>query len=148
MSLKSEIQEAVKTAMRARESERLATLRMLTAAIKQREIDERRDLDDAETMAIVEKQVKQRREAIAQYQQGGREELAANEQAEIDILAEFLPEALADEAVDALIVAAIASTRAESMKDMGKVMGKLKAELAGRADMGAVSAKIKAKLSG
>lgn len=148
MSLKEQIQDAVKAAMRARETGRLETLRMLSAAIKQREVDERKELSDSDVLAVVEKQVKQRRDAIDQYQQGGREELAAAEQAEIDILQTFLPEQLSDDEILAFIDAAIAATGADSMKDMGKVMGQLKPQLAGRADMGAVSGLIKAKLAG
>ena len=146
--LKTRITADMKAAMRDKQKDKLQTIRMLTAAIKQREVDERIELTDADVTAIVEKLVKQRREAEKQYLDGGRPELAAAEVAEIDILMPYLPEQLSDDEVDALIDQAVADTGAESMKDMGKVMGKLKPQLAGKADMGAVSGKIKAKLSG
>jgi uncharacterized protein YqeY len=145
-SLKDRITEDMKTAMRAGDKERLGTIRMLQAAIKQREVDERITLDDAQVLAVIEKMVKQRKESIAQFEQGGRADLAAKEKAEIEQLQAYLPEQLSEAEVDALIREAIASTGAASIKDMGKVMGVVKAKAAGRADMGAVSARIKAAL--
>jgi uncharacterized protein YqeY len=137
----------MKAAMRAGEKERLGTIRMLQAAIKQREVDERVTLDDTQVLAVVEKMLKQRKESIAQFEQGGRTDLADKERSEIAQLQVYLPEQLSDAEVDALIKAAIASTGAASVKDMGKVMGVVKAQAAGKADMGAVSARIKAALS-
>ena len=148
MSLKERITDDMKAAMRSGEKERLGAIRMITAAIKQREVDERIALDDAQVLAVLEKMVKQRRESIAAFEQGGRADLADKEKAEIQILAAYLPEQLTEAEVDALIQAAIAETGAASMKDMGKVMGVVKAKAAGRADMGAVSARIKAALGG
>jgi uncharacterized protein YqeY len=146
-SLKERITEDMKSAMRAGEKERLGTIRMLQAAIKQREVDERVMLDDAQVIAVVEKMLKQRKESIAQFEQGHRPDLAAREQAEIELLVAYLPAQLTDAEVDALIQEAIAATGAASVKDMGKVMGVVKAKAAGKADMGAVSARIKAALS-
>jgi uncharacterized protein YqeY len=146
-SLKERITEDMKSAMRAGEKERLGTIRMLQAAIKQREVDERVLLDDAQVIAVVEKMLKQRKESIAQFEQGHRPDLAAREQAEIELLVAYLPAQLTDAEVDSLIQEAIASTGAASVKDMGKVMGVVKAKAAGKADMGAVSARIKAALS-
>jgi hypothetical protein len=145
-TLKERITEDMKTAMRAAEKERLGTIRMLQAAIKQREVDERITLDDAQVLAVIEKMVKQRKESIVQFEQGGRADLAAKEKAEIELLVAYLPAQLSDAEVDALIREAIASTGAASIKDMGKVMGVVKARAAGRADMGVVSARIKAAL--
>jgi hypothetical protein len=145
-TLKERITEDMKTAMRAAEKERLGTIRMLQAAIKQREVDERITLDDAQVLAVIEKMIKQRKESIVQFEQGGRADLAAKEKAEIELLVAYLPAQLSDTEVDALIREAIASTGAASIKDMGKVMGVVKARAAGRADMGAVSARIKAAL--
>ncbi|HEX9208530.1 MAG TPA: GatB/YqeY domain-containing protein [Steroidobacteraceae bacterium] len=145
-TLKERITEDMKTAMRAAEKERLGTIRMLLAAIKQREVDERITLDDAQVLAVIEKMVKQRKESIVQFEHGGRADLAAREQAEIDLLTAYLPAQLSAAEVDALIREAIAATGAVSIKDMGKVMGVVKAQAAGRADMGAVSARIKAAL--
>ena len=133
--------------MKGGEKARLKVLRMLTAAIKQKEIDERIELDDAEVLAVIDKMVKQRRESIEQYVAGGRPELAEAEQTEIDILADFLPEQLNEEELEAMIVAAIADSGAESMADMGKVMGQLKPKVQGRADMKQVSAAVRAKLA-
>ena len=146
-TLKERITEDMKAAMRAGEKERLGTIRMLQAAIKQREVDERVTLDDAQVLAVIEKMLKQRKESIVQFEQGGRPDLAAKEQSEIELLTVYLPAQLSDAEVDALIKEAIASTGAASVKDMGKVMGVVKAQAAGRADMGAVSARIKAALS-
>ena len=148
MTLKERITEDMKSAMRASDKERLSTIRMVQAAIKQREVDERIALDDAQVLAVLEKMVKQRRESIAAFEQGGRADLADKEKAEIQILVAYLPEQLTEAEVDALIQSAIAETGAASMKDMGKVMGAVKAKAAGRADMGAVSARIKAALGG
>ena len=148
MTLKERITEDMKSAMRASDKERLSTIRMVQAAIKQREVDERIVLDDTQVLAVLEKMVKQRRESIAAFEQGGRADLADKEKAEIQILAAYLPEQLSEAEVDALIQSAIAETGAASMKDMGKVMGAVKAKAAGRADMGAVSARIKAALGG
>jgi len=147
VSLKQQINDQVKQAMKGGDKARLKVLRMLTAAIKQKEIDERIELDDAEVLAVIDKQVKQRRESIEQYTAGGRPELAEAEQAEIDILSDFLPEQLSEEELEAMIVAAIAATGAESMADMGKVMGQLKPRVQGRADMKQVSAAVRARLS-
>ena len=148
MTLKERITEDMKAAMRASEKERLLTIRMVQAAIKQREVDERVVLDDAQVIAVLEKMVKQRRESIAAFEQGGRADLAEKEKSEIALLQVYLPTQLSASEVDALIKEAIATTGATSMKDMGKVMGAVKAKAAGRADMGAVSASIKAALSG
>jgi uncharacterized protein YqeY len=146
-TLKERITEDMKAAMRASEKERLSTIRMVQAAIKQREVDERIMLDDPQVIAVLEKMVKQRKESILQFQQGGRQDLADKEQAEIVLLQAYLPSPLSEAEVDALIQDAVASTGATSVKDMGKVMGVVKAKAAGRADMGAVSARIKAALS-
>ena len=148
MTLKERITEDMKAAMRASEKERLLTIRMVQAAIKQREVDERVVLDDAQVIAVLEKMVKQRRESIAAFEQGGRADLAEKEKSEIALLQVYLPTQLSATEVDALIKEAIATTGATSMKDMGKVMGAVKAKAAGRADMGAVSASIKAALCG
>ena len=146
MSLKERITEDMKSAMRAAQKERLGTVRMILAGIKQREVDERVSLDDSQVLAVIDKKVKQRKESIAQFETGGRADLVAKEKAEIALLQEYLPTQLAPAEIEALISAAIAKTGATSIKDMGKVMGALKSELAGRADMGAVSARIKQKL--
>jgi hypothetical protein len=146
MSLKERITEDMKSAMRAAQKERLGTVRMILAGIKQREVDERVTLDDSQVLAVIDKMVKQRKESIAQFETGGRADLVAKEQAEIALLQEYLPTQLTPAEIEALISAAIAKTGAASIKDMGKVMGALKSELAGRADMGAVSARIKQKL--
>jgi len=147
VTLKERITEDMKAAMRASDKERLSTIRMVQAAIKQREVDERITLDDAQVIAVLEKMVKQRRESIAQFEQGGRPDLAEKEQAEIALLKTYLPAPLSEAELDALVRDAISSTGAASIKDMGKVMGVVKAQAAGRADMGAVSARIKAALS-
>jgi len=147
VTLKERITEDMKAAMRASEKERLSTIRMVQAAIKQREVDERITLDDAQVLAVLEKMVKQRRESIVAFEQGGRTDLADKERTEIALLQSYLPAQLSEAEVDALIKEAIASTGAASIKDMGKVMGVVKAKAAGRADMGAVSARIKAALA-
>ena len=148
MALKDRITEDMKTAMRAGEKERLATVRLILSAIKQREVDERITLDDSQVLAAIEKMVKQRKEAITQFEAGGRADLVAKETAEIAILQTYLPTQMSDAEVDGLIAEAIASTGAASIKDMGKVMAAVKTKAQGRADMGAVSARIKQKLSG
>ncbi|HXG27385.1 MAG TPA: GatB/YqeY domain-containing protein [Nevskiales bacterium] len=148
MSLKDQIQNDMKAAMRGGDKARLGVIRLIASAIKQREVDERITLDDTAVMAILEKMIKQRRDSIAQFQAGGRPELAAAEQAEIAILQAYLPAALSEAELDAIIQTAIAESGAAGIKDMGKVMGLVKPKVQGRADMGAVSAKIKAKLSG
>jgi uncharacterized protein YqeY len=147
MALKERITDDMKAAMRAGEKDRLGVIRMLQAAIKQREVDERITLDDSAVLAVIEKMVKQRKEAISQFEAGGRADLAAKEAQEIEVLTAYLPEPLAAEEVAALIEQAIQSTGAASIKDMGKVMAAVKAAAAGRADMGAVSAAIKQRLS-
>jgi hypothetical protein len=147
MPLKDRIQEDMKTAMRSGEKDRLGAIRMILAAIKQREVDERITLDDAQTLAVIEKMIKQRREAIAQFQSGGRQDLVAKESAEVALLQSYLPAQLNEAELDALIGEAIAAAGASSIKDMGKVMGLVKAKAAGRADMSAVSARIKQKLT-
>ncbi len=148
MALKSQVVEDMKTAMRAKDAARLSTIRMLLAAIKQREVDERIELADADVLAIIDKMIKQRRDSIAQFEAGKREDLVAAERAEIAVLAAYMPERLADAEIDALIADAIASTGAAGIAGMGKVMAAIKPKVAGRADMGAVSARIKAKLAG
>lgn len=150
MSLQITISDAVKVAMRAKDSARLTTLRFLQAAIKQREIDDRKDLNDTEVMAIIEKQIKQRRESIAAYEKAGRTETAAQETAEIVVLQEFLPQAASEQEVLAVIEAAIDEARASGAQGpavMGKVMATVKQALAGRAEMAMVSQQVKAKLS-
>ena len=147
MSLKERITEDMKAAMRAGQKERLSTVRMILAGIKQREVDERVSLDDAQVLAVLEKMVKQRKEAIAQFDAGGRADLVAKEQAEIVLLQQYLPAQLSASEIESAIGKAIAATGAASLKDMGKVMAALKSELAGRADMGAVSARIKQMLA-
>ena len=146
-ALKTRINDDVKTAMRSKDKERLGTLRLLTAAIKQIEVDQRIELDDDQVIAVLEKMLKQRKDSIEQFEKAGRTELAEIEIKETTILKEFMPEQLSDADIDSLIDGAMAATGASAMKDMGKVMGILKPKLAGKADMGAVSGKIKAKLS-
>jgi uncharacterized protein YqeY len=148
MSLKERITEDMKAAMRSGEKERLGIIRMLTAAIKQREVDERITLDDSQVTSVLEKMIKQRKESVAQFQAGNRQDLVDKENAEITLLQTYLPAQLSDAELDALIGDAIASTGAASVKDMGKVMAIIKTKAQGRADMGAVGAKIKAKLGG
>lgn len=147
-TLKSRLQDAVKQAMRDGDRARLGTLRMAMAAIQQREVDERRDLDDTDVLAILDKQVKQRRESVEQYRGGGRDDLADREEDEIRILSEFLPQPLTDDELDGLIRQAIDDAGAESILDMGKVMAALKPRVQGRADMGEVSRKVKERLGG
>jgi uncharacterized protein YqeY len=146
MALKERVTEDMKTAMRAGDRERLGTVRLLLAAIKQREVDERITLDDGQVLAVIEKMIKQRREAISQFESGGRSDLVAKETAEIGVLQAYLPTQLTAAEIDVLISEAIAATGAASIKDMGKVMGFLKPKAQGRTDMGALSARIKQKL--
>jgi len=147
MPLKDRITEDMKGAMRAGEKERLGTIRLALAAIKQREVDERITLDDGQVLAALEKMIKQRKESIAQFESGGRADLVAKEQAELAVLQVYLPAQMSEAEIDALIAEAVAATGASSIKDMGKVMGIVKAKAQGKADMGAVSARIKQKLS-
>jgi len=137
----------IKTAMKAGEKSRLATLRLMSAAIKQREIDERIEIDEPTTIAIFDKLLKQRRESIAQYSKAGRDDLVAQEQSEIDIIQPYMPAALSTEQINAAVAKAISATGAQSVKDMGKVMGILKPELQGKADMSNVSQLIRASLT-
>jgi uncharacterized protein YqeY len=148
MTLKERINEDMKTAMRSGEKDRLAVIRLLQAAIKQREVDERITLDDAQITAVLEKMIKQRKESIVAFEKGGRADLVAKEGAEIAVLQPYLPAQLSEAELDALIAEAIAATGAATIKDMGKVMGMVKTRAAGKADMGAVGARIKAKLGG
>jgi uncharacterized protein len=147
MSLKNKIIEDMKTAMRAKDSARLSAVRLLLAALKQKEVDERVVLSDADVLAIIDKMVKQRRESIAQFDKAGRNDLAEVEKFEIGVLSAYLPQKLGEAEVAQAIAAAVAESGASGIKDMGKVMALLKARLAGRADMGAVSALVKSKLS-
>jgi uncharacterized protein YqeY len=146
MTLKARITDEMKDAMRAKAAARLSTIRLLLAAIKQKEVDERVEVSDADIVAIIERMIKQRRESVAQFEAGKRPDLVAHERAEIDILQGYMPQALSEAEVDALIAAAVAQSGG-GMAAMGKVMAALKPQLAGRADMGAVSAKVKTKLS-
>ncbi len=148
MSLKERIQEDMKNAMRARASERLGTIRLILAAIKQREVDERITLDDTQILAVLDKMLKQRRESITQFVNAGREDLAAKERNEITVIQDYMPAALSDAELDALIDAAIAESGAQAVKDMGKVMAIVRPQVQGRGDMSAVSARIKARLGG
>lgn len=144
--LKTKLTDAMKDAMRAQDKERLGAIRLATAAIKQIEVDERVELDDARVLAVLEKMIKQRRESVTAFEAGGRPELAAKENAEIAVLQAFLPAQLSDAEIDSLIVAAIAEVGAKEPRDMGKVMNALRPQIAGRAETGAVSQKVKAKL--
>lgn len=144
--LKTALTNAMKDAMRAQDKDRLSVIRMATAAIKQIEVDERIELDDARVLATLEKMIKQRRESVTAFEQGGRPELAAKEAAEIVVLQSFLPVQLSDAEIDTLIAEALAATGATTARDMGKVMNELRPKLAGRADTGAVSQKVKARL--
>jgi len=147
MSLKERVQEDMKSAMRSADRERLGTVRLILAAIKQREVDERIVLEDVQVLAVLEKMVKQRRESIAQFEAGGRSDLVAKERAELDVISAYLPAQLGEAELDAMIQAAIAETGASSLKDMGKVMGVIKSKAQGRADMAQVGARIKARLT-
>lgn len=137
----------MKSALRAGEKERLSVIRMAIAAIKQRDIDDRAELDQSQVLAILEKMVKQRRDSIAQFESGGRSDLADKEQAEIDILAGYLPQSMTNRELEALVEQVLADTGASTMKDMGKVMGQIKAQAQGRADMARISTMIKGRLS-
>ena len=148
MALREQLNEHIKGAMKAREQDRLATLRLLLSAVKQREVDERITLDDAGVIAVVEKMIKQRRESIVQYEKGARQDLADKEKAEIAVLEAYLPKQLSQAEVEAVVSEAIASTGAKGAADMGKVMAVVKPRLAGKADMGKVSGLVKAKLTG
>lgn len=148
MPLKDRINDDVKTAMRAGDTRRRDALRLLTAALKQREVDERKDLADADVIAVIDRMIKQRREAIVQFEKGGRQDLAQNEQFEIAAFQAYMPQALSDAEIDAAIAEVLAATGAKAPSDMGKVMGALKGKLAGKADMTKVSALVKVKLAG
>ncbi len=148
MSLKQRLDEDVKAAMRARDRDRLGTLRLITAAIKQREVDERITLDDAQVLAVIDKMVKQRRESIAQFDAAGRTDLADKERVELAILQEFMPEALGEAEIEQLVTDAIAASGAQSARDMGAVMAQLRPKVQGRADMADVSRRVKARLGG
>ncbi|MES9897543.1 MAG: GatB/YqeY domain-containing protein [Sedimenticola sp.] len=145
--LKATIYSDMKAAMKGGEKRRLGVIRLLMAAIKQREVDERIELDDQQILVVLDKMVKQRRDSISQFEQAGRDDLAEQEAYEIEVLKAYMPEALSEEDITSMISEAISSTGAESMRDMGKVMGQLKPKMQGRADMGAVSAQIKQQLS-
>ena len=147
MTLKSRITDDMKAALRAKETARLSTIRLLMAAIKQREIDERKEMTDADVLAIIDKMVKQRKDSIAQFDAGNRKDLADAERAEIVVLQNYLPQQLGDAEIDAAITAAVAQAGATGPAAIGKIMALLKPQLAGRADMSVVSAKVKAKLS-
>jgi uncharacterized protein YqeY len=147
MSLRERIQDDMKAAMRSGEKERLGTIRLILAAIKQREVDERITLDDSQTLAVLEKMGKQRRESIVQFQAGSRQDLVDKETAELKVINAYLPVQLSDAELDSLIADAITQTGASSIKDMGKVMNLIKSKAQGRADMAAVGARIKARLS-
>ncbi|KKA45247.1 GatB/YqeY domain-containing protein [Salinivibrio sp. KP-1] len=146
MELLKRLKDAQKTAMKQKDKARLGTLRLVMAAIKQQEVDTRQSLSDDEILAVLTKNVKQRRDSVAQYQAAGRDDLAETELAEIAVIEEFLPQPLSDDEVDALVKAAVEQSGASSMQDMGKVMGVLKPQVQGRADMGKVSQRVKAHL--
>ena len=148
MPLREQLNEDIKTAMKAREQDRLATLRLMLSSVKQREVDERITLDDGGVIAVIEKMLKQRKESIAQYDKAGRQDLADKERFEISVLEGYMPQPLSQAEIETIVAEALASTGARSAADMGKVMGVVKPRLAGRADMGRVSALVKAKLAG
>jgi hypothetical protein len=148
LTLKSRINDDVKAAMRGGDTRRRDALRLLLAAVKQREVDERKELADADVVGVIERMIKQRRESIAQFEKGGRQDLAQNEKFESDLLQGYMPQALSDAEIAAAVAEAITATGAKAPADMGKVMGALKGKLAGRADMGKVSALVKSKLLG
>jgi len=148
MALRDKLNEDIKTAMKAREQDKLAALRLMLAAVKQREVDERITLDDAGVIAVVEKMIKQRKDSIAQYEKAARQDLADKEKFEIGVIESYLPQQLSQGEIDAIVAEAIQATGAKSAADMGKVMGVVKPKLAGRADMGKVSGMVKAKLAG
>ncbi len=147
MGLRQRVESDMKTAMRAKDKERLGTIRLILAAIKQREIDERITLGDTDILAVLDKMIKQRRDSITQFEQAGRQELADKEAAEVAVIQEYLPAALGDDEVDSLIAEAMTASGASSPQDIGKIMALLKPKLQGRADMGLVSRKVKEKLS-
>jgi uncharacterized protein YqeY len=147
MSLREQINDDLKTAMRSGETVRRDTIRLLTAALKQREVDERKTLSDADVLAVIEKMIKQRRDSISQFEQGGRQDLADKEMQELTLLQTYMPQAMAEDELAAAIAAAVTETGAAGPADMGKVMAVLKPKLAGRADMGKVSAAVKAQLT-
>ena len=147
MGLKQKITEDMKAAMRAGDSKRRDTIRLLQAAIKQREVDERIELDDATVVSVIEKMLKQRKDSITQYESAGRDDLAQVEKDEVAIFNDYMPQALTDAEIEALVMEAVSSTEAKGMQDMGKVMAVLKPKLAGRADMGQVSALVKSRIS-
>ncbi len=147
MSLKEKISDDMKAAMRAKESGKLATIRLIIAAIKQKEVDERIELGDEQVLAVIEKMIKQRKDSITQFEAGGRQDLADIEKAEMAVLSDYMPAQMSDAEVQAEVAAAVAQVGAAGPQDMGKVMGVLKGKLAGRADMTAVSAQVKAALS-
>ncbi len=146
--LKQRIQDEMKAALKGGDKPRLGVIRLIMAAIKQREVDERIELDDEQILAVLDKMMKQRRDSIQQYEQAGRDDLADQEKFEVGILQEYLPEALSEDEIAAMVAEAISSSGASSMKEMGKVMGQLKPKVQGRADMGAVSAMVKQQLNG
>jgi uncharacterized protein YqeY len=148
MTLKARITDDMKEAMRAKDGARLSTIRMLLAAVKQREVDERRELADADVLSVLDKMIKQRRDSISQFHAGNRPDLAQKEQSELELLSGYMPKPYSDAEIDAMIAEAVASTGATGTAGMGKVMAELKPRLAGRADLGAVSAKVKARLAG
>jgi uncharacterized protein len=148
MSLKQRLSDDMKAAMKGGEKDKLAVIRLVNAAIKQREVDERIQLDDANVLAVMEKMIKQRRDSVSQYEAAGREDLAAQERFEIGVIQDYMPQALSEAEIDAAIEAAIAESGAASARDMGKVVALVKPKVAGRADMGQVSARIKARLGG
>ena len=147
MSLREQINDDLKTAMRSGETVRRDTIRLLTAALKQREVDERKTLSDVDVLAVIEKMIKQRRDSISQFEQGGRQDLADKEKQELKLLQTYMPQAMAEDELAAAIAAAVTETGAAGPADMGKVMAVLKPQLAGRADMGKVSAAVKAQLT-
>ena len=146
MSLKTQINEDMKAAMRAKQAQRLSAIRLLLAAIKQREVDERTELDDQQIIGVIEKMIKQRRESIAQYEKASRTDLAEVENFELGVLQAYMPQQLSEAEIETAVAAAVTESGAESVRDMGKVMAILKSKLAGRADMGAVSALVKGRL--
>lgn len=146
-TLKDQITDVLKATMRAKEMSKLTVIRGLQAAIKQIEVDERKELDDAQVLAVIEKQIKQRKESIKAFDGAGREDLASKEQAEVEVLSQFLPEAMTEEELDSMIEQTILAQQATSIKDMGKVMNSLRPIIAGRADPAQVSSKIKARLA-
>jgi hypothetical protein len=147
MTLKGQIREDMKTAMKAGDKDRLKVVRLILAAIKQIEIDKRVELDDAAVLTVLNKMVKQRRDSVSQFTDGGRQDLADIELAEITVLDAYLPEQMSDDELESLVIQVIADTGAESLRDMGKVMGQIKSKAEGRADMAAVGSKVKARLS-